>query len=265
MRGTKAMIDNKISNAHLELDRQMAEFLDGKSVAILGRGPSLATCDAEIIESHDVIVRVHRPAPIEDWWPPPLVQPEWQSRVGSRTDILYSSMGTGKRGMDDHQREWINRVCKAFKDEGGVFFCRPHPFYALNTNAVSDFIESVHYDIRFVDVGIYLRLRQLFKTFPFPGTLAVVDILSFNVSELYIGGMTCYCDKSPIGIEESGRKSKCDFNYIRSLWRDNSNVSVDPIMEELFTTVDESVPEKAFSVGDLYKLSDDGVANQYVE
>ena len=152
-----------------------------------------------------------------------------------------------------------------FKDEGGRFFCRPHPSYAVNASNISDFIERVHYDIRFVDVGIYLRLRQLFKTFPFPGTLVVADILAFNINKLFIGGMTCYCDKSPIGIEEDGRKSKCDFNYIRSLWRDNPNVSVDPIMENLFNTVDEIVPDKAFSVGDLYKLSDDGAANQYME
>ena len=108
------MLDNKISNAHLELNRQMAEYLDGKSVAILGRGPSLSACNAEIIESHDVVARVHRPAPVEDWWPPPLVQPEWQSRVGHRTDILYSSMGTDGPQLDTHTMEWINRVCAAF-------------------------------------------------------------------------------------------------------------------------------------------------------
>lgn len=259
------MIDNKISNAHLELDRQMAEFLEGKSVAILGRGPSLASCNAEIIESHDVVVRVHRPAPVEDWWPPPLVQPEWQNRVGSRTDILYSSMGTGGAELNVQKKEWINRVCKAFKDEGGKFFCRPHPIYAMQTNNVSDYVEFWHYEIRFVDLAVYLRLRRELNSYPFPGTLAVADIFSFNVTKAFIGGMTCYCDKSSIGIEEDGRKSKCDFNYIRSLWRNNPNVSVDPIMEELFNTVDEIVPEKALSVGDLYKLSDDGVANQYME
>ena len=254
---------NQLDNYHLGLHRRFANYLKGKSVAILGRGPSLQSCEASVIESYDVVVRTHRPAPVENWWPPPLVQPEWQDKVGSRTDILYSSLG-------NVNEEFIERVVNSFKDEGGLFLCRPHPWYTMHR--LKDCIIMERFmPVRYLDVGLYNELTRALDLGikwggnPFPGTLVVADILSHNVSRVFIGGMTCYCDKSDMGIMEGGKKSKCDFNYIRKLWRDNrAIISVDPIMEELFETLDDSVPECAPKANEIYETSADGVVNQYI-
>lgn len=250
---------NRLNNLHITLNRDFADYLENKSVAILGRGPSLQSCSRSVIESYDVIVRVHRPAPIEDWWPPPLVQEEWQSMVGSRTNILYSSLG---RGAND---AFIERVTSSFKDEGGKFLCHPHPWYAI-TNQYSCSIMERTMPVRYVDIALYHSLYKYLRVDPFPGTLVVADILTHKVSKVFIGGMTCYCDRSKVGIMEDYKKSKCDFNYIRSIWQcSNDQIVVDPVMEELFNIIGESVPETAPGAHDLYQVGDNGVVNRYIE
>ena len=80
---------------------------------------------------------------------------------------------------------------KRSKPMAVIFFAGLIRGYALDTTNVSDFIERRYYPIRFVDIGLYLRLRRVLISYPFPGTLAVADILSFNIDKLFIGGMTC--------------------------------------------------------------------------
>ena len=255
---------NKLSNEHVKLNRQFAGCLENKSVAILGRGPSLRACSRTLIESYDVVVRVHRPAPIEGWWPPPLVQEGWQSIVGARTDILYSSFGFTK-DIDD-EMEFFDRMTSSFLDEGGKFMCRPHPRYALDDWLTSHKLAE-RLPLRFVDIGLYLELWRKIGATPFPGTIVVSDILAYPVKEVFIGGMTCYLDNSPVGIIESNgfRVSKRDFNYIRSIWRANEDrITVDPIMKDLFLSIDEAVPTRAPEAHEVYQADEDGVVNNYL-
>lgn len=260
---------NELSNLHREIHDRFAEYLDGKSVAILGRGPSLQCCDRGTVESYDVVVRVHRPAPVEAWWPPPLVQPEWQERVGSRTDIFYTSIG-------EVTEDFMERVVTAFQKEGGTFLCRPHPVYALASQKWCMLTETFM-QVRYVDIGLYFDLMKgidFTDTFklthrlgatPFPGTLAVADILSHNVKEAFIGGMTCYCDRSDVGIIESTRISKCDFNYLRSLREQHPDkIKVDPQMDKLFKTVDYTIPAEAPAANELYTHDHEGSVNDYI-
>lgn len=255
-RESSSAIKNGLANHHVALEKEFAEYISGKSVAILGRGPSLRSCSADVVESYDIIVRVHRPAPVADWWPPPFVQPEWHDRVGTRTDVLYTSLGNV-----DHA--FIERIMTNFIKEGGRFVCRPHPLYAMSTRYWSDRIES-YMPMRYVSIGLYHELYKHLGMQPFPGTIVLADILNHNISQLFIGGMTCYLDASLVGVEEGGRGSKRDFNYIRSIWKDNQDtVVVDPEMHELFETVDESIPETAPTAKEVYKDGEDGDVNDY--
>ncbi len=234
-------------------------------MAILGRGPSLAECDADTIESYDTVVRVHRPAPIDLWWPPPLVQEEWQAKVGKRTDILYTSFGFVKNLGREVQEDFITRVVSAFLEEGGAILCRPEPIYAIHNNVrkASQFIERTT-PLRYLNFSVYDQLTVSINAVPYPGTCVLADVLAYEPSTIFIGGMTCYVDASPVGIIEGLHKSKADFNYIRKLWRTHPiSIRIDPVMEGLFETTEESVPTEAPTAADIYQTSADGSVNTY--
>ena len=261
-------LTNGLANTHITLEKKFESLIRGKSVAILGRGPSLAACDADTVESYDTVVRVHRPAPIDLWWPPPLVQPEWQAKVGKRTDILYTSFGIDTNSPRAVQEEFINRVVTSFLEEGGAIICRPEPIYALHfsVQCASELIE-VMTPLRYVTYSMFKELKQAIGATPYPGTCALADVLTYGPSTVFIGGMTCYVDASPIGIIESGNHtSKADFNFIRNLWRPHPiTVKIDPVMERLFEITDESVPTEAPTAADIYETSADGSVNTYMK
>ena len=256
---------NGLTNIHLKLEKEFESLIRGKSVAVLGRGPSLSECSAEIIESYDTIARVHRPAPVELWWPPPLVQPEWQDRVGARTDILYTSFGFTDQQDRTIQNEFIGRVISSFKEEGGKLLCRPEPFYAIfKLKSGSHYIEETQ-ALRYLGIGVYEELKKTLTSVPYPGTCVVADVMMYEPACIFIGGMTCYLDASSVGIIEMDHVSKSDFNFIRNIWESNPDcVRVDPLMEELFHTVDESIPTEAPTAADIYQTSADGSVNTYV-
>ena len=260
-------LTNGLPNTHKTLEREFESLISGKSVAILGRGPSLAECDAETVESYDTVVRVHRPAPIDLWWPPPLVQEEWQAKVGKRTDILYTSVGITENQPREVQDDFIVRVVTSFLEEGGAMLCRPEPLYAIHTSVrrASILIERMA-PLRYVTYALFKELSDAIRATPYPGTCVVADVLAQKPSNIFIGGMTCYVDASPIGIFEEGHKSKADFNFIRNIWRSNPDtVKVDFLMEELFRTVDESMPTEAPTAADIYQTSADGSVNTYIQ
>lgn len=259
-------LTNRLPNTHITLERKFESLIRGKSVAILSRGPSLAECDAETIESYDTIVRVHRPAPIDAWWPPPLVQPEWQVKVGKRTDVLYTSFGFDFGAPMPKQHEFITRVVTSFRDEGGKVLCRPEPVYARHDSvcSASRFIERMT-PLRYVTDSLFDQLRASIGAVPYPGTCVLADVLAYEPLNIFIGGMTCYLDASPVGIIEGAHTSKADFNFIRNLWRPRPiSVKIDPVMKHLFEITDESVPTVAPTAAEIYETSADGSVNTYV-
>lgn len=259
-------LTNGLPNNHITLERQFESLIRDKSVAILSRGPSLAECDADTVESYDTVVRVHRPAPIDAWWPPPLIQSEWQAKVGKRTDILYTSFGITDDKPREVQEEFIKRVVSSFLEEGGTMLCRPEPLYALHVSVLraSNLIEWMT-PLRYVNYALFKELTDAIGATPYPGTCVLADVLAYEPSNVFIGGMTCYVDASPVGIIEEGHTSKADFNFIRKVWRSNPNtVKIDTVMEHLFRTTDEFVPSKAPTAADVYETSADGSVNTYV-
>lgn len=259
-------LTSALTNVHLSLEKDFESLIRGKSVAILGRGPSLSGGSAEVIESCDTIARVHRPAPVDTWWPPPLVQTEWQSKVGTRTDILYTSFGLNLQQELEVQLDFMNRVISSFAEEGGKMLCRPEPFYALFELTQSSHLIEEKHPLRYLGIGVYEELKKTLKSVPYPGTCVVADIMMYEPARVFIGGMTCYLDASPVGIIEMDHVSKSDFNFIRNIWRSNADgVRVDPLMEELFQTIDESIPTRAPTAAEIYQTSADGSVNTYVQ
>ena len=97
-----------------ELDREFAAYLSGKTVAIVGRADMHNIKQGALIDSHDVVVRIHWPIPYHagagehddslvttqlKWDPPPFVPTKWQEYVGEQTNIFYTSIHDGGESL----------------------------------------------------------------------------------------------------------------------------------------------------------------------
>lgn len=81
----------------------LREFFKGKSIAIVGSGPSALNNEVGVIDSYDIVVRVNN-YKIEPRWP----------QLGKRCDVYYSFFGGSiKKSVDDLKRDGVKLcMCK---------------------------------------------------------------------------------------------------------------------------------------------------------
>ena len=222
-----------------KLDEQFSKYLDGKSVAILGHGPSLGVCNGAEIEKYDVVVRIHGTAPSGYACWGVLPDKDWHGRVGKRTDIYYHNTADAK---------WVSIKVKEFKEAGGKFWCCENPWVALPYTDVSDAMDAL-IDYRYPSLELYFATYRLIGSNPIPGTLVLADILRHNVSNVFIGGMTCWIeDMASVGRQDNAHNSWQDFKWMYELWHENDKVKADKTIESLFVEYRDNVRRNHLAV-----------------
>ena len=192
------------------LDMVFADYLKGRSVAIVGRGEMPE--QGGYIDSHDVVVRIHdhRPyyAPIEDRYaqehdlgddfpydpsgeaPPQGMSivgaPDWYSRLGRRCDVMYYHRVEVNESPEQFERN-AKQEAAAFRERGGKFLCAESWFnHQMDTELLWQDI-----GVRFLTMDHWLNtMRALKGSRPFAGALVVTDILRHDVERVYITGMS---------------------------------------------------------------------------
>ncbi|MEX0598013.1 MAG: glycosyltransferase family 29 protein, partial [Candidatus Paceibacterota bacterium] len=169
------LIRNKLSN-----------YLKGKRVAIVGPASSIiGSKQAALIDSYDVVVRLNKALPI-----PPDLSPD----VGSRTDILYNCMNPtdecgGTISINVLNKAGIKFLVGAYPpvDSVGTTKLRIKTdtlmFYHKNRNYWNNFC--------YTDKTHFLTLWKSMRL-PNTGTMAILDLLRFDIKELYITGITFF-------------------------------------------------------------------------
>ena len=223
------------------LDDAFAAFLQSKTVAIVGRSGIDTLQQGDKIDSYDVVARVHWPIPYhagvkpEDrseertemkWDPPPFVPKKWQSIVGSRTDIFYTSIAGGGE-------QWCQDIINTFLSESGRFICNESPH---SQRARAQGTLRSYNPVRNVATELYCFLYEILDSQPLEGTIAIADILRHNIDSVYLTGFPCFIsNEAPRGRREGGRKSYHDFVFLRELRNNHpTRIEVDPHMAELF-------------------------------
>ena len=133
----------------IRINLEYADYLRDKTVAIVSRGVSEDFEQGELIDSHDVVVRVHNTYPYTRQYPTgriPIVAgrqltavpDEWHSRIGSKCDIMFFKYIIDK--IDTHSTDsrcnWsitdectsfilhcIKHEAETFYENGGKFLC----------------------------------------------------------------------------------------------------------------------------------------------
>ena len=184
-----------------ELNRRFKAYLTDKSVAIVGRANLHELTQGEFIDSHDVVVRVHRAVPYEptddepkdnvdaDYNDPVLagefVPKEWHSRLGKRVDILYHRLRKGNR---DYIRTWQ----QIFRAAGGKFVV------CDCTSSQSSFSDAYPHEflpVRYVSWELKSDITLKIRTMPDGGLVCITDILTHNIKSAYITGFPCFFDE----------------------------------------------------------------------
>ena len=225
-------------------DSEYNEFLRGKSVIVVGASPSLEGQGlGSFIDGHDLVARINKGFPTTKG----IV-----GDIGSRTDIHYHCLHTkeecgGKVFFEEMKRE-------------GVYVSCPYPkFVQPFYNDVSHFErENKEWGLRFhtINTDYYMSLSKSLGTRPNSGTLAVIDLLAYDIASLYVTGFTwfrdgwrkSYKDMGEIFGKERGKLlerqwQKSQFNgthsqkpqeqLIKEIYLNDSRVDIDQTMKSI--------------------------------
>ena len=172
---------NIIENNNLKI----SEFLENKRVVIVG--PAMYLKDKKLgnlIDNYDIVIRLNKGHNmIED-----------KINFGSRTDILYHC-------VNQHEDNGGLITDKIYNEIKYIKFCYP----ILNTNDKSSFINGNLEDFNKINVNYlnkisiinkekYLKLEKNITCRPNTGIISILDILDYNIKELWITGFTLFKD-----------------------------------------------------------------------
>ena len=182
-------------------DQQFPEYEDylkNKSVAVIG--PMVEHLEnGALIDSHDIVVRVHFPLPrlstLPDkdnypsrppWHYPPFIPEEYQSILGSQVNIFFHKL----MSYALHEQHIVRNQVHAFLDAGGEFLCvekRSHRHW--REDDFEDY-QATH-PWRILNPQFERDLQHMLEVLPYPGTMIVADILRHDIKSAFITGFPC--------------------------------------------------------------------------
>ena len=219
-------------NADIEFNRLVAQ----KKIAIVGRADSIiGSGQGEIIDSYDLVVRLNDEFPHQLSLSATSLIPEhlWAD-IGKRTDILYNNLYYKTARAVESRLETMIR-------SGERYICGPFP----NISPFHWYIKAhgpriaEKLPFRLVDKVLYADLKKTLSSSPFAGTVAIMDLLQFNIQELYVAGFTCLQSeedciyRNRLKEEGSAHKPDNDFSWFKGIIRSDKRVKVDRILTEI--------------------------------
>ena len=220
-------------------DSQYNELLKDKKVIVVGPSPSLeGSGKGKEIDGYDIVVRVNKGFPIEDGF---------ESDLGSRTDIHYHCLHTSPECCG-------NIFYEEMKNKNVLVSC-PYPKYVrpFYSDVTSFEKENKKWNLSFhcTDTDYYIGVAKMLGTRPNSGTMAIMDLLCYDLKELHITGFTWFRDgwrKSYKKLSDDNFKKvsdevKSEFNgnhkqkpqedLVREIYLNDNRVSIDNIMKEI--------------------------------
>lgn len=223
---------------------KLKEYLKNKRVIIVGPSNSLlnkSPPQGEFIDSFDVVVRINRGIdPINNF----------KDYIGKRTDILYNCLleNPDNGGIID-----VNQL-----KQNNVKYLIYHPEVSYEGIAINKIpnhvnkktlinIENSGIKTDMIDYKKYNLVSNETKCRPNTGFIALFDLLSYDIKELYITGFTFYLDnfmdgyKDHLDKEDFNRRNfnskrhiqENMFQYLKKETKKNKLISPDPLLKEI--------------------------------
>lgn len=160
---------------------QYEDYIKYKRIALVGPSKSLiGQHKGKELDAYDLIVRLNKALPIPD---------NLKQELGTRTDILYNSLNTS-----DHPGE-NNIDPKFFLKNKVKYLCCSYPNIYPFQKDIGVFLEMNRHTqmpFRTLPLDLYDKMERALGCRPYTGICAIMDLLRFNIKELYITGMDFY-------------------------------------------------------------------------
>jgi len=219
----------------LALNRKREDYktyLEGKRVCLVG--PAFAIKDLsqkDLIDSYDVVVRINKALPVHE---------NLYDSSGTKTNVLYNCLDTDPEsgghlhiGYLQEEIDWL--VC-------------PYPSIQPFSGNIQNFINCNMNRLKFCtfEKDYYIKLSSEMGTRPNSGVLAILDLLSCDIEELYITGITFfkggYVKEYRYHNEESvmermrshgNHVQEPQILFMKNVLKNNDRVKMDIFLEEI--------------------------------
>jgi hypothetical protein len=159
-------------------DENFENFVSGKRIAVVGPAGSIfGSNQRDLIDSYDLVLRFNSALPISEGM---------KTDVGSRTDILCNC-------LEPHPTSGGTINPKLWNACGVKWVVCPYPrSLSYVANNVRGFIQKNGDLLKFTDTPLqfFKDIETQINTRPNTGILGIMYLLSFDISELYITGIT---------------------------------------------------------------------------
>jgi hypothetical protein len=191
-----------------------SEFLKGKRVALIGPSESIeGVAQGEFVDSHDVVVRMVRPGSAGGRVPTgadrEIIPKRLEKNIGTRVDVVYSNFDG--IGLDESYLNYL--VGKGVKYFNST---RPAEYGNNSINHYKSLLEEAGLLSSIPSTSKYEKWSDRLKASPCSGYCILLDLLSYDIKELYILGYSFYKD--------SAVKEWLSHNNVTREWYRNDNM-----------------------------------------
>ena len=225
----------KLENRNSDLS--YAKFLKNKKIVLVGPSPDMINNNkGELIDSYDIVVRINKGF---------IIFKELEKDIGRRTDILYSSLNNktpefiemvGDIRIENLLNKNIKWICSTnFKNykKGQI---NEKKFIEQNRGRIPFHIMNNEYNL-FIEENIKKRL--------FSGSYAIFDLISFDIKELFIIGLTfCkivdkekgiyyYQYKDPNFRPKEVHDIDSQLDYFNKIYKEDKRIKCNKVLEKI--------------------------------
>lgn len=228
--------------------REFADYINGKSVAIVGRASYLVHSEwGKEIDEFDVVVRIHsgniHGCPSYDDYLPEkdhlalsdkrYIPPFYQRHVGSKTSVLYLRLQWLDYDILNHTLEILKR--------DGADWIGVETFWEMAYASAQYHYVDQHWErFHVIPIDFFHDVSaRLHYVEPLPGTTIAAFLAWTQATQIKIFGCPCYQDKD--GKKEQAKltimarhNTLADFHYIKQLVERDPRIECDPVMSALF-------------------------------
>lgn len=175
-----------------------SRFLKGKRVALIGPSESIeGVSQGEFVDSHDVVVRMVRPGSVGGRVPTgadmEIIPKRLEENIGTTVHVVYSNFDG--IGLNDNYLNYL-------VDQGVKYFNSTRPAGSRNTkrwrnNSINDYtplLKKAGLLSCIPSISKYEEWSDRLKASPCSGYCILLDLLSYDIKELYILGYSFHKD-----------------------------------------------------------------------
>lgn len=212
-------------------DPLYGEFLKGKKVALVGPAPHiLGSKQKDIIDSYDLVARIGKAFKMPE---------EISEDAGTKIDILYNvlndSDGSRAAGIldPDKLKDQIKWMCSS---NGHFLKCRMREAVFIRKN-------QGKVPFHTIDREYHKGIQQQIGGWLNSGFVAILDLLYYDIVELYITGITFFSEKddnyyiphyrNPHLYVEGCYDTHAQLKYMKKLYKEDNRIKPDKVLKKI--------------------------------